>query len=131
MARSADRHICAPSHHWTHRQRCATLFVFANADRTMEVQRVLDTRYRLTDGPLLSRLMRCPDEGGTRHTVRSLADVSGVGKSKLSCMLRDRQMRVTSEQAVRIAEAVGVRRTALFTPIVSAFADTDDAGGNA
>jgi hypothetical protein len=72
--------------------------------------------------------MRCPDVGGTRHTIRSLATVSGVGKSKLSCMLRDRQTRVTGDQAEAIAEAVGVRRQAIFTPIVSAFADTDRTG---
>lgn len=89
-----------------------------------------DTRYRLNSGQLLSRLMRCPDKGGTRHTVRSLATVTGIGKSKLSCMLHDRQTKVTAEQASRAAEAVGVERKALFTPILSAFANaTTPTGG--
>lgn len=87
-----------------------------------------DPRYRLTDGQLLRRLMRCPDTGGQRHTVRSLAAVTGISKSKISSMLRDQQAKVTAEQAALTAEAVGVRRKALFTPPLSAFADTDTKG---
>lgn len=82
------------------------------------------THYRLTSGHLLNRLMRCPDVGGTRHTVRSLAAVSGVGKSKIGYMLQGRQTVVTAEQALAISEAVDIPRPALFTPIVSAFKDT-------
>lgn len=82
------------------------------------------THYRLTSGHLLNRLMRCPDTGGTRHTVRSLAAVSGVGKSKIGYMIRGRQMMVTTEQATAIAEAVDIPRTALFTPITSTFKNT-------
>jgi len=81
-------------------------------------------RYRLTNGQLLSRLMRCPDTGGTRHTVRSLAAVTGVGKSKLGYMLRNRQMVVTADQAIAIAEALDIPTAALFAPITSAFKDT-------
>lgn len=73
-------------------------------------------RYRLNDGQLLSRLMRCPDVGGKRHTLRSLAATAGVSKSKLNSMLHGNQMDVTATQADVIAEAVGVRRGALFTP---------------
>ncbi|MFE5159678.1 hypothetical protein ACFRNT_14380 [Streptomyces sp. NPDC056697] len=86
-------------------------------------------RFRLIDGPLLSRLMRCPDTGGKRHTARSLAAETGISKSKINSMIHDRQTRVTEEQAERTAEAVGVNRKALFTPCMSAFADTDDRGG--
>lgn len=82
-------------------------------------------RYRLTSGQLLSRLMRCPDAGEQRHTVRSLAAAAGVSKSKIHSMLRGRQTKVTEEQANRIAEAVGAHRSPLFTRITSAFADTD------
>lgn len=81
------------------------------------------THYRLTSGHLLNRLMRCPDTGGTRHTVRSLAAASGVGKSKISYMTQGRQMVVTAEQASAIAEAVDIPRTALFAPIASTFKD--------
>lgn len=80
-------------------------------------------RYRLINGQLLSRLMRCPDTGGVRHTVRSLAAVTGVGKSKLGYMLRNRQMTVTTEQALAIAQALDIPRVALFAPIVSTFED--------
>lgn len=82
-------------------------------------------RYRLIDGALLARLMRCPDQDGERHTVRTLAVASGVSKSKLGYMIHGRQMKVTGQQAARIAEAVGVPQTALFHPLLSAFADTD------
>jgi hypothetical protein len=92
------------------------MFVFANADNGGKCDVRHDDRYRLIDGQLLGRLMRRPDHGGTRHTVRSLAAVSGVGKSKISCMLRGRQKDVTAEQAAAIATAVGARRKALFLP---------------
>lgn len=85
-------------------------------------------RFRLIDGPLLSRLMRCPDTGGRRHTARSLATETGISKSKINSMIHDRQTRVTEEQADRIAKAVGVTRKALFAPCLSALADTDNGG---
>jgi len=81
--------------------------------------------YRLTDGALLGRLMKCPDTGGKRHTVRSLSAVTGISKSKISCMLRDQQTKLPESKASATAEAVGVHRKALFTPIASVFADTD------
>ena len=75
------------------------------------------THYRLTDGALLGRLMRCPDPSGQRHTVRSLADATGLGKSKIGYMLHDRQTTVTADQAEAIATALGVRRKALFRSV--------------
>ena len=81
--------------------------------------------YRLTDGALLRRLMRCPDTGGQRHTVRSLSAVTGISKSKINCMLRDQQTKLPESKASATAEAVGVHRKALFMPIASAFADAD------
>lgn len=84
-----------------------------------------DTRYRLIDGQLLCRLMRCPDVGGQRHTVRSLAAVTGISKSKIGSMLHDQQTEVSADQAALMARAVGVKRKALFLPSVSAFADTN------
>lgn len=84
-----------------------------------------DTRYRLIDGQMLRRLMSCPDVDGQRHTVRTLAAVTGISKSKISSMLHDHQKRVTAEQAAATARAVGVSRKAIFLPLLSASADTD------
>lgn len=102
--------------------------MFANVDST-EVSHVPDPdqepTYRLTDGNLLGRLMRCPDKGGRRHTVRSLAEATGVSKSKISYMLRDRQTKLPESKASAMAEAVDVRRKALFTPISSTFVNVD------
>lgn len=84
--------------------------------------------YRLIDGDLLRRLMRCPASGGQRHTVRSLSAATGVSKSKISSMLNDRQTKLPESEASAMAKAVDVHRKAIFTPIVSASADTDKEG---
>jgi hypothetical protein len=73
--------------------------------------------YYLIDGPLLGRLMRCPDTGGTRHTMRSLAAAAGVNKGKIANLLHDRRTKVTAQQATDIASAVGAHRYALFVPL--------------
>ena len=105
------------------------LSMFANVDST-EVARVPEPHqeptYRLIDGDLLGRLMRCPDKGGRRHTVRSLAEVTGISKSKISYMLRDRQTKLPQSKATALAEAVDVRRKALFMPMMSTFTDADN-----
>jgi transcriptional regulator with XRE-family HTH domain len=77
--------------------------------------------YRLIDSDLLGRLMRYPNKGGTRHTVRSLADATGISKSKISNMLNGRQTKLPESKATATAVAVGVNRKALFTPIVFTF----------
>ncbi|MEE4545542.1 hypothetical protein V2S66_26690 [Streptomyces sp. V4-01] len=100
------------------------MFVFANADNGGRHD-VRKDRYRLNDGQLLSRLMRCPDQGGQRHTLRSLAATTGVSKSKLDSMTHGKQMDVTGEQAGAIAEAVGVARGALFTPTAFVIANAN------
>lgn len=110
-----------------------SLFMFTNVDST-EVTRVPEPdpepTYRLTDGDLLGRLMRCPDKGGRRHTVRSLSAATGISKSKISSMLNDRQTKLPESKASATAEAVGVRRKALFTPITSTFMNANnDKGG--
>ena len=87
-----------------------------------------DTRYRLINGRLLRRLMRCPEAGGTRHNVRTLAGACGVGKSKIANMINGRQMVVTAGQADAIATAVGVDRSALFLPSTFAFANAIKGG---
>ena len=106
-----------------------SLFMFTNVDIT-EVVRVAEPdqepTYRLNDGALLARLMRCPDRGGRRHTVRSLAAATGISKSKISYMLRDQQTKLPQSKATAAAEAVGVHRKALFTPILSTFTNEDN-----
>lgn len=101
--------------------------------RTTEVLPVQDEngdRFALIDGELLLRLMKCPDRGGRVHTARSLAQATGISKSKIHSMTRDQSTRpLTGEQAAALAEAVHVRRKAIFTPIVSVFADTDSNEG--
>jgi DNA-binding transcriptional regulator YdaS (Cro superfamily) len=73
--------------------------------------------------------MRCPDASGKRHTLRSLADTTGVSKSKLNSMIHGHQLDVTAEQALAIAEAVGVQRGALFTPKTFVIANANSLKG--
>lgn len=85
-----------------------------------------ETTYRLNDGKLLARLMRCPDKGGKRHTVRSLSAATGISKSTISKMTREQPTRpVPGMQASLLAKEVGMHRKALFTPTLSVSADTD------
>lgn len=85
-----------------------------------------ETTYRLNDGKLLVRLMRCPAKGGERHTVRSLSAATGISKSTISKMTREQPTRPIREpQASLLAREVGVHRKALFTPTLSVSADTD------
>lgn len=106
--------------------------MFTNVD-SPEVVHVAEPHqepsYRLTDGDLLGRLMRYPDSDGRRHTVRSLSAATGISKSKISSMLNDRQTKLPESKAAATAEAVGVRRKALFTPIVSTFVNADTQEG--
>lgn len=80
-----------------------------------------NARYRVHDGLLLLRLMKHPNEGGSTHTVRSLAAATGMSWSKIQRLTTEERPTVTREQADRIAEAVGVRRRALFAQISSPF----------
>ncbi|MBZ6258800.1 hypothetical protein KVH22_25125 [Streptomyces olivaceus] len=83
-------------------------------------------RFALIDGELLLRLMKCPDRGGQRHTVRTLAEAAGIGRTKVSKMTRGESVRpLTAAQATNMARAVGIRRKAIFTHILSVSADTD------
>lgn len=86
------------------------------------------TRYRVHDGPLLKRLMTCPEPGGTSHTVRSLARASGLSKSKIQALIDETRPTVEGSDASAIAEAVSVRRKALFAPEQSSFEDKDSRG---
>ncbi|MET9140510.1 hypothetical protein [Streptomyces parvulus] len=84
-------------------------------------------RYALIDGELLLRLMKCPDRGGQKHTVRTLAEATGLGRTKISKMTRDEPVRpLTAMQASAMARAVNVRRKAIFTQTLSVSADTDE-----
>lgn len=88
-----------------------------------------DKPYYLSDGQLLQRLMKCPEPGGTRHTVRSLATLTKVGKSKLSSAINGRQTRFSAEDAYAIAAAVGVQVSPLFLPTVFVIANADRSEG--
>lgn len=81
------------------------------------------TTYRVHDGLLLKRLMRCPEAGGTVYTVRSLATVTGMSYSKIQKLVTGERPTVSEPEADRIAQAVQVRRKALFAPTSSPFGD--------
>ncbi|CAL9599768.1 hypothetical protein [Streptomyces sp. enrichment culture] len=84
-------------------------------------------RFTLIDGELLLRLMKCPDRGGQKHTVRTLAEVTGIGRTKISKMTRGEPVRpLNGTQASNMARAVGVSRKAIFTHTLSVSADTDE-----
>jgi plasmid maintenance system antidote protein VapI len=84
-----------------------------------------DARYRLISGEVLTRLMRSHETGLTVHT---LAAASGLSASKIRKLIKGLRPSVTSRQADRIAEAVGVTRAALFAPTQSAYADGNRRG---
>lgn len=85
----------------------------------------MGNRYRVHDGPLLARLMRCPDQGGTAHTVRSLAKAVGLSWSKIHRLITEDRPTVTRAEADHIAESLGVSRRAIFQPISSPLGDGD------
>jgi len=80
-------------------------------------------RLHLTDSDLLRKLMqRAP---GGPLSVRALARVAGISKTRVDDLLHDRYPTVTQETATRIARAVGVHRAALFLPASSTSMDVD------
>jgi plasmid maintenance system antidote protein VapI len=85
-----------------------------------------DDRYRLHDGELLRRLMKRPLEGGTVHTVRSLADATGLSYSKIQKLIKEERPDVDAPEADRIAEAVQSRRRALFSPTSFTFKNENE-----
>ena len=85
-----------------------------------------DVRLHLTDSDLLRKLMqRAP---GGPLSVRALARVAGISKTRVDDLLHDRYPTVTQETATRIARAVGVHRAALFLPTPSTSMDADKGG---
>ncbi|WP_406298095.1 helix-turn-helix domain-containing protein [Embleya sp. NBC_00888] len=81
-------------------------------------------QYRIVDGDLLHRLMRRPPSG-TRLTVRDLADLLGLSKSKISGMITGTRPVVTAETAEQTCLILGVHRAALFLPVLSTSLDMD------
>lgn len=77
------------------------------------------------DGQLLKRLMRHPESDGVPHTVRSLARAAGVSPSKIHRLITEERPTVKQGEADRIAEAVQVRRKALFAPTTSPYSNGD------
>ncbi|MEW2633439.1 helix-turn-helix transcriptional regulator [Streptomyces sp. NPDC048389] len=70
--------------------------------------------------------MKHPGSAGVSHSVRSLAEATGLSSTKIQRLINEERPTVESDEANRIAEAVDVRRRALFTPISSLFGDGDD-----
>lgn len=76
-------------------------------------------RYRLHDEALLRRLMECPKPGGTAHTVRSLAAVTGLSYSKVHKLIRGTRPTCDEQDAESVAHAFDLPRKALFLAISS------------
>ncbi|GCD94042.1 hypothetical protein EHYA_01698 [Embleya hyalina] len=81
-------------------------------------------QYRIVDGDLLHRLMRRPPSGA-RLTIRDLANLLGLSKSKVSGMITGSRPVVTAATAERTCTVLGVHRAALFLPILSTSLDVD------
>lgn len=90
---------------------------------------VHNRRYRIHDGQLLRQLMKRPGSAGVRHTVRSLAEATGLSYTKIHRLITEERPTVEANEADAVAEAVEVRRRALFTPTSSPFEDGDDREG--
>jgi hypothetical protein len=86
-----------------------------------------DDRLHLTDSDLLRVLMfRAP---GGPLSVRRLAAIAGISKTRMDDLLHDRYPTVVPDVANRIARAVGVHCAALFLPETSTSVDVDSRGG--
>jgi hypothetical protein len=77
--------------------------------------------YRLTNAPLLKRLMRGPTENGRRHTARSLSDATGISKSKIWHMIHGRQPKLPQSKMHAVLNEVDAEQGWLFTPIAYTF----------
>lgn len=86
---------------------------------------------RLTDGRLLHRLMKGPVKGGIVHTARSLAEATGVPKSKVSYMIRGKCRGLDAASAIRIAEALSIQPQVLFAPDPYIFMNVNKEDSNA
>jgi len=65
----------------------------------------------------------------TTHSVRSLAEVTGVSHSTIGDLLTGRKKRVTAALAQRLSAALGAPMEDLFMPTSSEFANADKEGG--
>jgi len=61
----------------------------------------------------------------TTHSVRSLAEVTGVNHSTIGDLLTGRKKRVTVALAQRLSAVLGVPMEDLFVPTSSEFANAD------
>lgn len=64
----------------------------------------------------------------TTHSVRSLAEVTGVSHATIGDLLTGRKKRVTMALAQRLSAALGAPMEDLFMPASSEFANTDTEG---
>jgi transcriptional regulator with XRE-family HTH domain len=63
-----------------------------------------------------------------KHSVRSLAEMTGVSHATIGDLLTGRKTRVTVELAECLSEILGVPVEDLFVPTVSEFANANDLG---
>ncbi|MFD3980808.1 helix-turn-helix domain-containing protein [Streptomyces griseus] len=85
-------------------------------------------RLHLTSGETLRTLMRWAPNGSS-VTIRELADLVGVSKSKIEALLSEERPTVTREVAERICQTLDIRQSALFFEPLSAPSGADTATG--
>lgn len=64
----------------------------------------------------------------TKHSVRSLAELTGVSHATIGDLLTGRKKRVTVTLARKLSAALGAPMEDLFAPISSGFANADVPG---
>lgn len=73
----------------------------------------MSRRWSLRSIPVLKHCMANPGRGGP-FSVRSLAEAAGVGQGVIEKLLTGRQRSADVDDAIAIAEAVGVAINVLF-----------------
>jgi hypothetical protein len=116
--------------HSTGQQSNAMLSYSCSRTWTPREELVPDTEpiYRLTNAPLLKRLMRGPTENGRRHTARSLADATGISKSKIWHMIHGRQSKLPQSKMQAVLDEVDAEEDWLFTAIPFTFKNVNTKG---
>ena len=62
----------------------------------------------------------------TKHSVRSLAEITGVSHATIGDLLTGRKKRVTLTLARKLSAALGASMEDLFMPVPSVLPDTDE-----
>lgn len=75
----------------------------------------MSVRYTLRDLETFQKIMESPGRG-VRYSVRQLARASGVSRSQVGHLRSGQRDSLEEDQAVAIAEALGVKVLVLFVP---------------